>query len=117
MGDDLEEQRDLGKVRLERLGYRVETAAGGEQDLAWLAGQSVDLLLLDMIRAPGIDGLETYQRALALKPKQWAILVSGYAETDRVQQTRIDTTPSTADLACRKDFVGVVSTLCSRSPA
>jgi signal transduction histidine kinase/CheY-like chemotaxis protein len=84
--DDLDEQRNLAKAMLERLGYRVETAAGGEIALARLAEQPVDLLLLDMIMEPGIDGLETYQRALALNPGQRAILVSGYAETDRVQQ-------------------------------
>ena len=38
-----------------------------------------------MIMLPGMDGLETYEKALALNPQQAAILVSGYAETDRVQ--------------------------------
>ena len=52
----------------------------------YLAGQPVDLLLLDMIMPPGIDGLETYERALALHPGQRAVIVSGYAETDRVQK-------------------------------
>jgi DNA-binding NtrC family response regulator len=33
---------------------------------------------------PGIDGLETYQRVLEINPKQKAILVSGFSETDRV---------------------------------
>jgi len=70
---------------LDQLGYRTGTAASGEEALAYLAGQQVDLLLLDMIMAPGMDGLETYQRALALNPHQKAIIVSGYAETDRVQ--------------------------------
>lgn len=84
--DDLGEQRELAGAMLRQLGYRVESAASGEEALEMLSRQPVDLLLLDMIMAPGIDGLETYQRALALHPGQRAILVSGYAETDRVQR-------------------------------
>jgi signal transduction histidine kinase/nitrogen-specific signal transduction histidine kinase/CheY-like chemotaxis protein len=84
--DDVREQRELAKAMLDLLGYRVETAAGGKEALAYLAEHPVDLLLLDMIMAPGIDGLETYERALALSPGQRAIIVSGYAETDRVQK-------------------------------
>jgi signal transduction histidine kinase/CheY-like chemotaxis protein len=83
--DDIREQRELAKAMLDQLGYRTGTAASGEEALVYLAGQRVDLLLLDMIMAPGIDGLETYQQALALNPHQKAIIVSGYAETDRVQ--------------------------------
>jgi DNA-binding NarL/FixJ family response regulator len=37
-----------------------------------------------MIMDPGIDGLETYQRVLAINPKQKAIIASGFSETDRV---------------------------------
>ena len=34
---------------------------------------------------PGIDGLETYQRVIEINPKQKAIIVSGYSETERVK--------------------------------
>lgn len=84
--EDVLEQRELAKAILDQLGYRVATAASGEEALVYLAGQPVDLLLLDMIMTPGIDGLETYERALALCPGQRAVIVSGYAETDRVQK-------------------------------
>lgn len=83
--DDILEQRELAKVMLDRLGYATSTAASGEEALAYLARQQVDLLLLDMIMAPGMDGLETYQQALLLNPQQKAIIVSGYAENERVQ--------------------------------
>jgi signal transduction histidine kinase/CheY-like chemotaxis protein len=83
--DDILEQRELAKAMLDRLGYATSSVASGEEALTYLAGQQVDLLLLDMIMAPGMDGLETYQQALALNPQQKAIIVSGYAETDRVQ--------------------------------
>ena len=47
-----------------------------------------DILLLDMIMEPGIDGLETYQQAIAIHPKQKAIIASGFAETDRVKEVQ-----------------------------
>jgi DNA-binding NarL/FixJ family response regulator len=53
--------------------------------VAYLKDHDVDLMLLDMIMAPGIDGLETYQRIAAFKPAQKAAIASGYSETDRVK--------------------------------
>jgi CheY-like chemotaxis protein len=76
----------LATTLLEQLGYQVATAASGEEALAFLGRNQVDLLLLDMIMTPGIDGLETYERALTIHPGQRAVIVSGYAETDRVQK-------------------------------
>ena len=32
-----------------------------------------------------MDGLDTYERILEINPKQKAILVSGFSETDRVK--------------------------------
>ena len=50
-----------------------------------LSGQEFSLLILDMIMGTGLDGLDTYRQALARNPGQKAIIVSGYAATDRVQ--------------------------------
>jgi signal transduction histidine kinase/CheY-like chemotaxis protein len=83
--DDLEEQRELAGEILERLGYQVETAASGEEAVERLRGEEPDLLLLDMIMSPGIDGLETYRRALEVRPGIRAIIVSGYSENERVE--------------------------------
>jgi DNA-binding NarL/FixJ family response regulator len=44
-----------------------------------------DLLVLDMIMDPGIDGLETYRQILELHPGQKAIIVSGFSENERVR--------------------------------
>ncbi|UCG66088.1 MAG: response regulator, partial [Deltaproteobacteria bacterium] len=49
---------------------------------------SADLLVLDMIMDPGIDGLETYKRILKLHPHQKAIIVSGFSETRRVKEAQ-----------------------------
>jgi two-component system, cell cycle sensor histidine kinase and response regulator CckA len=41
-----------------------------------------------MIMDPGMDGLETYRRIVAVEPRQKAIIVSGYAETERVAEAQ-----------------------------
>lgn len=33
---------------------------------------------------PGMDGLDTYKKVLEIFPKQQAIIVSGFSESDRV---------------------------------
>jgi DNA-binding NtrC family response regulator len=48
----------------------------------------VDLILLDMIMDPGMDGLDTYRHILEINPKQKAIIVSGFSETDRVNKAQ-----------------------------
>jgi len=83
--DDLREQRELAKAILTTLGYTAEIAASGEAALEYLRHHQVDLLLLDMIMEPGIDGLETFKQSLLLHPNQKAIIASGYTETDRVK--------------------------------
>ena len=47
-----------------------------------------DLLILDMIMDPGIDGLDTYKRILKLHPNQKAIIASGFSETERVKEAQ-----------------------------
>ena len=84
--DDVKEQREVAASMLTRLGYRVEAVSGGEEAIVYLKAGKVDIIVLDMIMDPGMDGLETYQRALAINPKQRAIIVSGFSETDRVHK-------------------------------
>jgi two-component system, cell cycle sensor histidine kinase and response regulator CckA len=57
--DDVESQRDVAASMLDQLGYRTHTVASGEAALEYLLAHRVDLLLLDMIMDPGIDGLES----------------------------------------------------------
>ena len=41
-----------------------------------------------MIMDPGIDGLETFRRILALRPGQKTIIASGYSESVQVREAQ-----------------------------
>ncbi len=84
--DDDTEQRLLGKSILTILGYRIETVASGEEAVAFLKKRTAELVLLDMIMEPGMDGLDTYRQILAIRPDQKVIIVSGYSETNRIKK-------------------------------
>ncbi len=86
--DDVKEQRELTTNMLERLGYKVEAVASGEEAIEYLKNKKPDLIVLDMIVAPGIDGMETYRRIIEINPVQKAVIVSGYSETDRVRKAQ-----------------------------
>jgi len=86
--DDVEEQREIASGMLQKLGYSVSLASSGEEAVEFMKDNSADLLVLDMIMAPGIDGLETYKRIHKLHPGQKAIVASGFSETDRVRETQ-----------------------------
>jgi len=86
--DDVQEQREVAASMLCSLGYRVHAVSSGEDAVAYLKNRSVDLLLLDMIMDPGIDGLETYKRILKINPQQQAVIVSGFSETERVRKAQ-----------------------------
>ena len=82
--DDVKGQRDLAEEMLKKLNYNVTSASSGEEAVAYLKEHKADLLVLDMIMDPGMDGLETYRRILEIHPQQKAIIVSGFSESDRV---------------------------------
>ncbi|HAJ25704.1 MAG TPA: hypothetical protein DCG53_00390 [Syntrophus sp. (in: bacteria)] len=86
--DDVKEQRELAVNMLGWLGYQVEALSSGEEAIIYLKNNKADLVVLDMIMDPGIDGLETYRRIKEFKPKQKAIVVSGFSETDRVKMAQ-----------------------------
>jgi len=86
--DDVKEQRELAMSMLTGLGYRVACVSSGEEAVDYLKANTSDLIVLDMIMDPGIDGLETYRRILKIRPGQKAIIVSGFSETDRVRKAQ-----------------------------
>ncbi|HSV93563.1 MAG TPA: ATP-binding protein [Desulfobacterales bacterium] len=86
--DDIREQREIASEILGKLGYAVETAASGEAAVERLRESPTDLVVLDMIMDPGIDGLETFRRILALRPGQKTIIASGYSESVQVREAQ-----------------------------
>ena len=54
--DDVKENRDILARRLERDGFKIETATNGEQGMEVLRSSLIDLVLLD-IMMPEIDGI------------------------------------------------------------
>jgi len=86
--DDIPEQRDIGTEMLSQLGYKVTAVPSGEEAIRYLKSKPADLLILDMIMPPGMDGLETYKQVKAIRPGQRAIISSGFSETDRVKEAQ-----------------------------
>ncbi len=84
--DDDSSQRTIALGILDRLGYCSKAVSSGEEALHFLQAESVDLVILDMIMAPGMNGCQTFQMILKLHPEQKAIITSGYAESEDVNQ-------------------------------
>lgn len=85
--DDNESQRLISCIMLEKLGYCAHKVSNGEAALEYLKRHKADLVILDMIMDPGINGKETYERIKKINPSQKAIIVSGFAETEDVKTT------------------------------
>ncbi|MGD9160848.1 MAG: ATP-binding protein [Desulfobacteraceae bacterium] len=86
--DDMEEQRVIAECLLSKLNYKVASVSSGESAVEYIRDNPVDLLVLDMIMTPGIDGLETYRQILNVCPGQKAIIASGYSEGKRVKEAQ-----------------------------
>ncbi len=84
--DDVPEQRQIASAMLSRLGYTVSVAESGEEAVDYLRTRDVDLVVLDMIMDPGIDGLETYRRIIETRPGQKAVVASGFSISRRVKE-------------------------------
>jgi len=86
--DDQPEQRAVASRLLERCGYRVSTAENGRAAVERVRAHPVDILVLDMIMEEDFDGLDCWKEVVKIRPDQRAIIVSGYAETERVKEAQ-----------------------------
>jgi len=86
--DDVKDQREIASELLSKLGYSVVSVSSGEEAIDYMKNNSADLLVMDMIMEPGIDGLDTYKKILEINPGQKAIITSGYSETERVKEAQ-----------------------------
>jgi two-component system, cell cycle sensor histidine kinase and response regulator CckA len=84
--DDEERQRDIAEKLLHTLEYKVKCVTSGEDALALLEQEPLDVLLLDMLMEPGMNGLETYKRICAINPRQNAVIASGFSKSTEVQE-------------------------------
>jgi PAS domain S-box-containing protein len=86
--DDVQEQRDIATDLLTHLGYRVDAVSSGEEAVNLLTDRIADVVLLDMIMEPGMDGLDTLKEILKIHPEQKVIIVSGYSESERIREAQ-----------------------------
>jgi C4-dicarboxylate-specific signal transduction histidine kinase/CheY-like chemotaxis protein len=86
--DDVAEQREIAAQILLGLGYQAVSVASGDEAVRYVRDHSVDLMVLDMIMPPGMDGLDTYQEILSVRPGTRAIIASGFSETERVRKAQ-----------------------------
>ena len=80
--DDEAHVRELMRLTLEAAGYEVDEAGSGEAALAVFGdGRAYAAVLLDQ-KMPGIDGLETMTRMLALAPDARVVMVTAFASIE-----------------------------------
>ncbi len=84
--DDEPSLRDLATQMLLNLGYAVDSVSSGEQAVAYLKQNQIQLILIDMLMEPGMNGRQTYEAILQLRPNQKAIIASGFSESSDVQE-------------------------------
>ncbi len=86
--DDDDHPRDIAVEYLRRLNFDVDQASSGKEAIDLVQIKKYDLIVLDMLMDPGIDGLETYKKLLKISPGIKAVIVSGFSETERVKRAQ-----------------------------
>ena len=71
---------------LRRLGYQPLSVASGEEAVEFVRTTPVELVILDMLMEPGLNGCQTYERILRHAPNQKAIITSGYANAEAINK-------------------------------
>lgn len=79
--DDEESVRSMICVLLQKEGFQLSNAAGGEEALERLGEEPFDLVLCD-VRMPGMDGLEVLDNITRLYPDITVIMMSAFGTVD-----------------------------------
>lgn len=85
--DDEELQREITTQLLVFLGYNVSSVHSGEEAIVFLKNTHVDIVILDMLMEPGMNGYQTYEKIKEINSDQKAIITSGYSEDVHVDKT------------------------------
>ncbi len=85
--DDEEALRETVRAMLEELGYRVLTAADGQEGVNQFKQHAVeiDLILLDMIM-PGMNGKDCFVELKKIRPDARVVLCSGFSTKEDVEE-------------------------------
>lgn len=78
--DEVEFIETLAK-RLTRRGVVVHTATSGQMALDFLAGTTVDVVVLD-VKMPGMDGIEALEKIKALRPEVEVVMLTAHANVE-----------------------------------
>ncbi|HEA66460.1 MAG TPA: response regulator [Desulfobacterales bacterium] len=86
--DDEEMQREIACRLLTRLDYTADAVSSGEEAVEYLKENPVDLIVLDMVMPKGLNGRETYEEIIKIRPGQKAIIASGYVKSKEVDMAQ-----------------------------
>jgi len=86
--DDERIQREIATGILTKLGYSVNSFSSGEAAIDYLNSNRADVLVIDMIMDPGMNGSEAYEKIKMINPNQKAIIVSGFSATTEIDKAR-----------------------------
>lgn len=81
--DDNQGIREAISEALVIKGYRIDTAASGEEACELVVQQEIDVVLLD-VKMPGMGGLETLKHLKKLSPLTEVIILTGYGVVEDV---------------------------------
>jgi len=79
--DDEKSMRDLLTITLEKAGYEVTAADGGEAAIEAIRKESFDSIITDL-RMPKVDGMQVLRAARDLSPDSAVIVVTAVASTE-----------------------------------
>ena len=91
--DDDRAQRFVARRVMEKFGYVVSEAESGSEAVRLFENAEegrpgFDLIIMDMVMEPEMDGLAALERIRAVNPDQKAIIVSGYSAVERAEKAQ-----------------------------
>ena len=87
--DDEERFRQTTAVILKNRGFEVKAAASGEEAVAEMARQDIDVVVMDL-KMPGMDGNQALAEIKRIRPETEVIMLTAYGTTDSARQGLIE---------------------------